>query len=193
MKKVSIEKKRYLLNDFFKVEEAYLSFEQFDGHMSPVVRRLNLERGDSVSVLVFNQTTEKLILVSQFRYATYPKTDGWTIEAIAGMVDAGETPEQAAKREVDEETGLSIDTFEHIATFYPSPGGSSERIFLYYSEVSGDKARYKETGGILSKGEDVKAVEITLPEALAKIKTGEIVDAKTIIGVYWLGNRQSNV
>lgn len=193
MKKVSIEKKRYLLNDFFKVEEAYLSFEQFDGHMSPVVRRLNLERGDSVSVLVFNQTTDKLILVSQFRYATYPKTDGWTIEAIAGMVDAGETPEQAAKREVDEETGLSIDTFEHIATFYPSPGGSSERIFLYYSEVSGDKAKYKETGGILSKGEDVKAVEITLPEALAKIKTGEIVDAKTIIGVYWLGNRQSNV
>jgi ADP-ribose pyrophosphatase len=193
MKKVSIEKKQYLLNDFFKVEEAYLSFEQFDGHMSPVVRRLNLERGDSVSVLVFNQTTEKLILVSQFRYATYPKTDGWTIEAIAGMVDAGETPEQAAKREVDEETGLSIDTFEHIATFYPSPGGSSERIFLYYSEVSGDKAKYKETGGILSKGEDVKAVEITLPEALAKIKTGEIVDAKTIIGVYWLGNRQSNV
>jgi len=193
MKKVSIEKKRYLLNDFFKVEEAYLSFEQFDGHMSPVVRRLNLERGDSVSVLVFNQTTEKLILVSQFRYATYPKTDGWTIEAIAGMVDAGETPEQAAKREVDEETGLSIDTFEHIATFYPSPGGSSERIFLYYSEVSGEKARYKETGGILSKGEDVKAVEITLPEALAKIKTGEIADAKTIIGVYWLENRQSNV
>ena len=193
MKKVSIEKKRYLLNDFFKVEEAYLSFEQFDGHMSPVVRRLNLERGDSVSVLVFNQTTDKLILVSQFRYATYPKTDGWTIEAIAGMVDAGETPEQAAKREVDEETGLSIDTFEHIATFYPSPGGSSERIFLYYSEVSGDKAKYKETGGILSKGEDVKAVEITLHEALAKIKTGEIVDAKTIIGVYWLGNRQSNV
>jgi len=193
MKKVSIEKKRYLLNDFFKVEEAYLSFEQFDGHMSPVVRRLNLERGDSVSVLVFNQTTDKLILVSQFRYATYPKTDGWTIEAIAGMVDAGETPEQAAKREVDEETGLSIDTFEHIATFYPSPGGSSEQIFLYYSEVSGDKAKYKETGGILSKGEDVKAVEITLPEALAKIKTGEIADAKTIIGVYWLENRQSNV
>lgn len=189
MKKVSIEKKRYLLNDFFKVEEAYLSFEQFDGHMSPVIRRLNLERGDSVSVLVFNQTTEKLILVSQFRYATYPKTDGWTIEAIAGMVDTGETPEQAAKREVDEETGLSIDTFEHIATFYPSPGGSSERIFLYYSEVSGDKARYKETGGILSKGEDVKAVEITLPEALTKIKTGKIVDAKTIIGVYWLENR----
>ena len=193
MKKVSIEKKQYLLNDFFKVEEAHLSFEQFDGHMSPVVRRLNLERGDSVSVLVFNQTTDKLILVSQFRYATYPKTDGWTIEAIAGMVDAGETPEQAAKREVDEETGLSIDTFEHIATFYPSPGGSSEQIFLYYSEVSGDKARYKETGGILSKGEDVKAVEITLPEALAKIKTGEIADAKTIIGVYWLENRQSNV
>jgi nudix-type nucleoside diphosphatase (YffH/AdpP family) len=188
MKRVSIEKKKYLLNDFFKVEEAYLRFEQFNGDMSPLVRRLNLERGDSVSVLIFNQTTEKLILVSQFRYATYPKTDGWTIEAIAGMVDADETPEQSAKREVEEETGLLIDTIEQIAAFYPSPGGSSEQVFLYYSEVSGEQAKYKETGGVLNIGEDVKAVEFTLPEALAKIKSGEIADAKTIIGIYWLEN-----
>src|SRR6185369_17825723 len=136
MKKVSIEQKRDILNDFFKVEEAHLRFELFNGKMSPLVRRLSLERGDSVAILVFNQTTKKLILINQFRYPTYKNNDGWIIETIAGMIDPGETPEQSARREVQEETGLDIDAFEYIATFYPSPGGSSERIILYYSEVS---------------------------------------------------------
>jgi hypothetical protein len=47
---------------------------------------LNLKRGDSVSVLVFNHTTGKLILVSQLRYATYMKTKSRTIAAIAEMM-----------------------------------------------------------------------------------------------------------
>jgi nudix-type nucleoside diphosphatase (YffH/AdpP family) len=190
MKKVSIEQKRYLLNDFFKVEEAYLRFEQFNGEMSQKIRRLSLERGDSVAIFVFNLTTEKIILINQFRYPTYQNGQGWIIETIAGMVDRGEAPEQTARREVQEETGLNINAFEHIATFYPSPGGSSERIFLYYSEVSGDRAKYKVTGGLLREGEDIKVVELSLAEALAKIRSGEIMDAKTIIGIYWLENRQ---
>jgi ADP-ribose pyrophosphatase len=190
MKKVYIEQKKYILDDFFKIEEAHLRFEQFNGEMSPSVRRLSLERGDSVAVLVFNQTTGKLILVSQFRYPTYKNGDGWIVEAIAGMMDSGETPEQSARREVQEEIRLDIDAFEYIATFYPSPGSSSERIFLYYSEVSGEKAKYNKTGGLIGEGEDIKAVEISMSDALEKIKSGEIVDAKTILGIYWLESRQ---
>ncbi|HSK65960.1 MAG TPA: NUDIX hydrolase, partial [Anaerolineales bacterium] len=158
--------------------------------MCPRVRRLKLARGNSVGVLILNRSTEKLLLVSQFRYPTYPNNQGWTIEAMAGMVDDGETPEESARRELLEETGLNIEKFEHIATFYPSPGGSSEQIFLYYSEVSGEQARYKETGGLQASGEDIKVVELTLDEALAMVGTGEIVDAKTILGMYWLRNRQ---
>jgi ADP-ribose pyrophosphatase len=190
MKKVSIEQKKNILDDFFKVEEAYLQFEQFNGEMSPLVRRLSLERGNSVAVLVFNRDTNKLILTNQFRYPTYKNKHGWVIEAIAGMMDPGETPEQTARRELEEETGLDVETLEHISTFYPSPGGSSEQVFLYYSEVSGDRAKYKETGGLLSEGENVKAIELTLEDALTQIKSGEIADAKTILGIYWLENRR---
>jgi nudix-type nucleoside diphosphatase (YffH/AdpP family) len=189
MKKVSIEQKKYLLDDFFKVEEAYLRFEQFDGEMSRKIRRLSLERGDSVAILVYNATIKKIILINQFRYPTYNNGDGWITETIAGMVDHGEAPELTAKRETQEETGLRITAFEHIATFYLSPGGSSERIFLYYSEVSGDQAKYKKTGGLLHEGEDIKVIELSLPEAMAKIRSGEIMDAKTILGIYWLENR----
>jgi ADP-ribose pyrophosphatase len=189
MKKVSIEQKRYILDDFFKIEEAYLRFEQFNGKMSPLVRRLSLERGDSVAVLIFNHNTGKLIMVSQFRYPTFQNQHGWTLEAIAGMVDPGEKPEETVRRELEEEIGLKIDNLKHISTFYPSPGGSSERIFLYYSEVSGSRAKYQETGGLIGHGEDVKAIEIPVEDALAKIRSGEIIDAKTIIAIYWLENR----
>jgi ADP-ribose pyrophosphatase len=189
MKKVIIEQKRNVLDDFFKVEEAYLQFEKFDGEMTGTIRRFNLERGNSVSVLTYNRQADKLILVTQFRYPTYKNGHGWTIEAIAGMIDPGETPEEAARREVEEETGLKISVLEHITTFYPSPGGTSELIFLYYSEVSGQPIKKDNTGGFISEGEDIMSLEISLEEALKKIKTGEIMDAKTIIGIYWLENQ----
>lgn len=189
MKKVLIEKQRYVLNDFFKVEEAYLQFEKFNGEMSDTVRRFSLERGNSVGVLTYNRLTDRLILISQFRYPTYKNGHGWTIEAIAGIIDEGETPEETGRREVEEETGLSVSTLEHIATFYPSPGGSSELIYLYYSEVSGEPEKRDNTGGMISEGEDIISLEISLEDALEKIRSGEIIDSKTIIGIYWLENR----
>lgn len=189
MKKVRIEKKRYVLDDFFKVEEAYLQFEQFNGKMSSTVRRFSLERGNSVAVLAYNLHTEKLILISQFRYPTYKNGHGWTVEAIAGVIDQGETPDEAARREVQEETGLIISSLEHITTFYPSPGGSSEQIYLYYSEVSGESTMNNHPGGMVNEGEDIISLEISLEDALEKIRSGEIMDAKTIIGIYWLVNR----
>ena len=92
MKKVLVEQKKYIFDDFFKLEEAHLRFEKFNGEMSQSVRRFSLERGDSVAVLVLNVNTNKLILINQFRYPTYKNGHGWTIETIAGMVDSGETP-----------------------------------------------------------------------------------------------------
>jgi len=189
MKKVSIEQKKYIFEDIFKIEEAHLRFEKFNGEMTDPVRRISLERGDSVAVVILNLTTNKIILVSQFRYPSYNNGQGWLIETIAGMVDPGESPEETARREVEEEIGLNISTLEFISTFYLSPGGSSERIHLFYSEVSGENAKYKGTGGLISEGEDIKAEEFSLEEALSKVKSGEIMDAKTIIGIYWLENR----
>lgn len=190
MKKVLIEKKKYVLDDFFKVVEAHLRFEQFNGEMSPLICRFSLERGSSAAILAFNLDTQKIILIDQFRYPTYGNGHGWITEVIAGMVDKGELPKESAQRELIEEAGLTVSALEHITTFYPSPGGSSEQIFLYYAEVSGKYAKYNKTGGVAKENEDILSFEISLEDALGKIKTGEIRDAKTIIGIYWLENRQ---
>lgn len=188
MKKVVIEDKKFVFNGFFKVEEAQLSFEKFNGEMSRTVTRLSLERGDAVAVLIHNISTGKLILTNQFRYSAHKNGEGWVIEILAGMAGKDEDPELAAKREIKEELGLEVSSLEHISTFYTSPGGSSERIHLYYSEVSGENAKYSGYGGLISEDEDIKAEEMTLEEALQKVKTGEIMDAKTLVGIYWLAN-----
>jgi nudix-type nucleoside diphosphatase (YffH/AdpP family) len=187
VKKVIIEGRNRILDDFFKVDEAYLRYERFDGTMTPVVRRLSLERGDSVAALLFNPRSNRMILVNQFKYPTYGKGPGWITETMAGMIDGDETPQSAARREILEETGYRVQSLEHISTFYLSPGGSSERIVLYYAEVDGDKA--SKGGGLATENEDIITVELTVEDALKQIENGEIADAKTIIAVYWLRDR----
>ena len=189
MKQVRIEQQKFVLDDFFKVEEAHLQYELHSGEMSQTVRRFSLERGNSAAVLVFNLDTQKIIVTDQFRYPTYKNGHGWLTEIVAGMIDEGETPEESVRRELLEEAGLTINTFEPICTFYPSPGGSSELIFLYYAEVSGKYSIYSKTGGLVGHGEDIVSTEIALDEALEKIRNGEIIDAKTIMSMYWLENR----
>src|SRR5680860_674863 len=115
MSKVQIKKKNRILDDFFKVEEVHLRYERFDGHMSPVVRRLNFERGDSVAVLLFNPKSQHILLVNQFKYPAYEKGPGWITETVAGMIDKKESPESAVRREVEEETGCKVGKLEHIS------------------------------------------------------------------------------
>ncbi len=188
MRKVYIKKKTRLLDDFFKVEEVQLRYERFDGDMSPLVRRLNLERGDSVAVLLFNPKKQRILLVNQFKYPAYAKGPGWITETVAGMIGTDESPESAARREVEEETGYKVSRLEHVSTFYVSPGGSSERVILYFAEVD-DTDKIDAGGGVVEEEEDIKTVDLSLAEALQQIQNGEIADAKTILGIFWLQNR----
>jgi nudix-type nucleoside diphosphatase (YffH/AdpP family) len=186
VRKVIIEGTKRILDDFFKVDETYLRYERFDGAMSPVVRRLSFERGDSVAALIFKPSTKRIVLVNQFKYPTYGKGPGWITETMAGMIDENEDPESAVRREILEETGYSPRRLEHIATFYLSPGGSSERIALYYAEV--DDKKTTAGGGLAEEGEDILNIELSIEDALAQISSGEIADAKTIIAILWLKN-----
>jgi ADP-ribose pyrophosphatase len=185
MPKVEVISRKRLLDDFFKVDEAHLRFEQFDGTMSNVVRRLNFERGDAVAALLVNAERRSVYLVQQFMYPTLEKAGGWLDTVVAGMIDAGETPEQAARREIVEESGFTVDKVEPIASFFLSPGGSSERIFLFAAVVS-EAARTAKGGGLASENEDIKVMEWPVDEFLARVTAGGLHDAKTIIAGHWL-------
>jgi nudix-type nucleoside diphosphatase (YffH/AdpP family) len=185
MNKVEIQSKGLIFDDFFKIEEAILRFLRFDGKMSEPVRRLVFERGDAVAAIILNRDTQRVILINQFRYPTYDKGPGWMQEIVAGIVDPNETPEEAMRREIVEEIGYRVGELTPITTMYPSPGGSSERITIYYAEVN-NSDRIAVGGGLASENEDIQITEVGIPELWRALDMGEIKDAKTIIGLMWL-------
>ncbi len=184
-KKVVIHSKSRVFDGFFKIDEAYVSYERFDGQMSSKVRFLSFERGDSVAAIIFNKDAPKVILVEQFKYPTYAKGPGWIVETVAGILEEGETPEAAVRREILEEVGYEVEKLEHMYTFYVSPGGSSERIILYYAEVS-DVGKVSAGGGVAGEHENIRTVELSIDELEASLAAGRIQDAKTIVGIMWL-------
>jgi ADP-ribose pyrophosphatase len=160
--------------------------------MSDTVHRLVFERGDSAAALLLNTDTQKVLLIEQFRYPTYEKGSGWIQEVVAGVIDENEQPEETIRREIREEIGYEVQKpLTHIATFYVSPGGTSERNMLYYAEVS-NADHVSSGGGKVSEHEDIELVEMTLPELWHALENGNIVDAKTLIAVQWLRNRMNN-
>jgi nudix-type nucleoside diphosphatase (YffH/AdpP family) len=189
-----IARQQRLFDDFFKIDELLVTHRQIDGTTSSVQRRLVFERGDSVAVLLFNRDRRAVVLVEQFKAPTLiarrrddpATTDGWLVEPLAGMIDTGEAPEAAAIRETLEETGYRIREPELIGRFFVSPGGMSERVFLYFAEV-GDADRVGMGGGI--DDEDIKVLEIGLEELFEQLARGLIEDAKLAIGAYWLQSR----
>lgn len=113
---------------------------------------------------------EKLLVVEQYRAAVGRKT----LEIPAGTLEEGESPEECAKRELIEETGFSASKWDKLTAYYPSPGYSSEIIHIF--KASGlEKVSNAEA--------ELPIQYVELKEVQAKIKTGEIMDSKTVIGV----------
>ncbi len=175
----------------FRIQAARLSYEKYDGTMSDEITRLSLERGDSVAAVVHVTQENLLIFTEQFRYPTVSKGPGWLLEIPAGMIDGNEMPEAAMRRELEEEIGYTVKKLHPIHTFYLSPGGTSERIHLFYAAVSLSDSTGS-GGGIAGEGENIRIVGLSVQTALAKMAAGEIHDAKTLIGLLWLqANRQT--
>ena len=193
---VAIRSQRRLYSDVFSIDEVVVAHQRNDGTMSADERRLVFERGDAVAVLLFNVDTHAVVLVEQFRVPILighrrdaPGTDrGWITEVMAGVIDANETAEQAAIRETLEETGYKIENPILICKFFSSPGGTSERIFLYFATVS-DAARPGRGGGI--GNEDISIVQIGAVELFERLAQGLIEDPKLAIAAYWLQNQRS--
>lgn len=185
-----IEEKEVFRQSIFRVVAATLKFELYNGAMSDALVRLNLDRGDSVAALVHDVANDSLIMVEQFRYPTYGNGPGWLTEIVAGTVDDGDTPVESMQREIWEEAGYRVSPLRHIGTYYMSPGGSSERIHLYYAAVDASDGE-GEGGGKLSEGEDLLVRTVPVDEALAELAGGGIVDAKSAIALQWLAlNRE---
>jgi len=104
------------------------------------------------------------------------------IEACAGLLD-NEHPDDAIRRETEEETGYRISSVQKVMEAYMSPGSVTEKLFFYIAQYSAETER--NTGGGIDE-EEIDILELPFQEALAMMERGEIMDGKTIMLLQYL-------
>ncbi len=151
---------------------------QIENSNKETINREQLFSDDAVAALVYNTDTENFIFVKQFRVGL----EDYTIEIPAGKMDLeGETPQDTLKREILEEIGYKVDKINSSrgnCEFYPTPGMSTEKIYLFYAEVSN---KIEEGGGIES--EEIEIIEIPRKILYDKFSEGYFRDGKTIMAI----------
>ena len=135
----------------------------------------------AVAVLPLDGTD--LLLVRQFRSAA----QRILLEIPAGTLDRRpdgsiEPPEEAAPRELAEETGYTAGTWRRLGRFWTAPGFASEAMTLY---LATDLRPVRDYAGP-EEDEHLQLVRLPWLEALTRAEAGEIEDAKTLIGIFWL-------
>ncbi|MDP9176735.1 MAG: NUDIX hydrolase [Gemmatimonadota bacterium] len=126
-----------------------------------------------VPLLDTSKVDPDVLLIRQYRYAA----DGYLYEIPAGRLDPDESPEECAGRELREETGYSARHVRQLTTIYTTPGFTDELIHIFVAEEL--------TGGVANREPDefMELHPIPLSQAVAMVHSGEIVDAKTALGL----------
>lgn len=159
-----------------KVFDIQIDKIQYDsGNTAP--REVVLHNGGSVVVAVTNEN--KIIIVKQYRYPF----NKWMLELPAGKIDKDEDPLHCAGRELTEETGYKASNIEKLGAISTTPGFCTEMLHIYLATglTAGEYAR--------EEGEEgMEILELPIEEIKNMIMAGEIIDGKTIAGIFYFSN-----
>jgi ADP-ribose pyrophosphatase len=190
--KHTILKEEKILDEFFQVYKAEVKHDTYGADDNEITAtRVALDRGDSVAVLIYEKDTDSFLFTEQYRYPSSRRNCPFILELVAGAVDAGEDPEESGRREVNEEIGYKIGDLELIHEYFPSPGMSAEKVYLYYGEVS-SKDQVNDGGGSIKEKEDIKLIKLSRKLTFQKLESTFFNNSITIIGLQWFLLRKSN-
>lgn len=182
---VKILKQQIVFQGHFKIEQWKVQFRLFNGGWSQPRLREVFERGEAVGVLLFDANSDQLVLIEQFRVGIVNKAKNpWLMEIVAGVIKEDESLEQVARRETQEESGLEITNLFPIYQYWVSPGGSSERMYLFCGQIDAKLARG--IHGVAEEGEDIRLHVLSLKSAFDLLNSGKINNSSTIIALQWL-------
>ena len=190
--KFKILEKQTPFKRFFQIDIYQFQHELYAGGWSNTVTREVFERGRAVAVLLHDPVADTLLMVEQFRPGAIRDPDGpWMLEIVAGMVEEGEEDQEVARREAMEEANCEVTDMEFIMDYYPSAGGSTELIALYYAAVDLSNV---ETGihGLDTENEDIRTSIVPRETVMQYLKQGKIKASLAIIALQWLALEKSN-
>ena len=167
---------------------------RFDGTMSGPRTWELWRRGVAMAVLPYDPVADVVLLIEQFRLSALAAgVDPVMTEIPAGFCEPGETPEQTAIRECQEETGLSPDRMEPIGAYVLTPGGCDERIGIYVGRVrapEGVMSGLIGIGGLAAENEDIRVRVWPAAEAIDAAIAGNVPNSVAGIALLWLGLRR---
>ena len=182
---VQVDSRETVFNGYFRMDALTLRHRRFDGSWTDSIRREVFERGDAVAVLPWNVESDTVILIEQFRPGAIRGDDSpWMLEAVAGVVEPGESDTDVAQREALEEAGCTMDALLPVVSYFPSPGACSEQIRLFIGRVVA--AAVGEVKGVDTEHEDILVHSVARADAIALLDAGKINNGLTIIALHWL-------
>ncbi|HEK0394113.1 TPA: ADP-ribose diphosphatase [Proteus mirabilis] len=182
---VELISKKTRYKGFFRMNEYRFKHRLFKGGWSAEVKREVFERGHTGVLLAYDPKRDEVVLIEQIRIPAYETSQTpWLLEVIAGMVEEGESPEEVVRREATEEAGITIGRCKPIVSYLSSPGGTSERMYVYVGEVDATTA----TGihGLACENEDIRVHVVSREQAYQWVEEGIIDNAASVIALQWL-------
>lgn len=189
---VVVEAHEVVCQAHFRIDRYRLRHRLFAGGWSPPVLREVFERGQAVAVVLYDKHQDRLVLIEQFRAGAFAArytgqiedvASPWLLEIVAGIIGAGETPEEVVRREAMEEASCQIRRLEPVMRIFATPGAGSETVAIYYAEVTAPAAGTLH--GLDAEHEDIRVALVAPETAFASIAAGRIVNGPTIVGLQW--------
>jgi GDP-mannose pyrophosphatase NudK len=178
---IKIKSTKVLSDNFFPLKNVTYEFQKQDGSVEEIHREVYQSR-NGATALLYNPTTNQVVLIKQFRLPAYlnEHPTGILWETCAGLLEENEDPTDSILREIEEETGYKVQHADKIFELYSTAGSVTEMLHFFVAQYS-DEQRIGKGGGLEEENEEIEVVELPFEEALNKIETGEIKDAKTVI------------
>ena len=182
--KYKILSKRKLHDGFFKLHELNFTHKKHDGKWSPPLIREVFSGAHVASILPYDPIKKEIILIQQFRHGTLNRNHNpIMLEIVAGMIDKGETPIEAAQRECIEETGCVAKNISEIFSYYPAPGSSESYYHFFFAEV--DAFEGEKIMGEINENEDILVKSYPIKIVREFLKEKKINNAATLLALQW--------
>ncbi len=184
--------KRPYIN-YFGFDEVDLQYLQHDGSFSPIINRGAVRTGQAACVLPYDPKLDAVLLIEQFRAPPFLLGDRapWIKETVAGMIEPGETAEDAAHRETMEEAGLTLSALLPAGQAYSSTGASTEYVHLFVGLA--DLSAVPDHGGVASEGENIKSDVIDYPTFFHMLETDQFRALPLVTLANWLARHRQRL
>jgi ADP-ribose pyrophosphatase len=191
---IEVQSRKRVYANFFALDEIELRHERYDGTLSAPLERAVFIPADAALVLPYDPKRDLVLLVEQIRLGPIGRGDPTCLqsEPIAGRVDPGETPQQAAHREAKEEAGLTLERLETIVEGYPSPGTSSEFFYIYLG-ITELPDSITGIGGLDTEDENIRAHLVSFDDLMARVARQDVANVPLALCAYYLARHRERL